>query len=303
MVTNNSINEPTAASGTILQGQGVGTTSTFSTATYPSTTTSQQPLYSSATNTVSGLAAPSIPGVATHYDGVNFSYFNPLQETYLFDDFIGPGAANTLGTHVWATNTSGAATTINPNTITDNGHPGQMELADGTSGAGYALIRMGPGNGTNWPFVIGGGALTFIWVVQIPVVSDGTNTFIVRCGLMNSNNGQAIGSGVYFEYTNATGSPTNWQIATAKANSRTVSDSGAAMTAGTWYTLRADINAGATSIAYSINGVTTSNSPITSNIPTAQIGPCAFILGTAGSTSRTVDVDMFYIYQKLTSAR
>jgi hypothetical protein len=39
MVTNNCVNEPTAASGTVLQGQGVGTASTFSIATYPSTAT------------------------------------------------------------------------------------------------------------------------------------------------------------------------------------------------------------------------------------------------------------------------
>lgn len=40
MVTNNSANNATGASGTVLQGQGVGTASAFSTATYPSTATS-----------------------------------------------------------------------------------------------------------------------------------------------------------------------------------------------------------------------------------------------------------------------
>lgn len=39
MVTINSSNEPTAVTGKVLQGQGVGTTSNFSTATYPSTAT------------------------------------------------------------------------------------------------------------------------------------------------------------------------------------------------------------------------------------------------------------------------
>lgn len=39
MATNNAVNEPTAASGKVLQGQGVGTTSAFSTATYPATAT------------------------------------------------------------------------------------------------------------------------------------------------------------------------------------------------------------------------------------------------------------------------
>lgn len=102
MVTNNSSNEPTAASGKILQGQGVGVASNFSTATYPSTatstgvilradgtnwtattatypttTTSQQILYSSATNTVSQITTANSAIPATNSSGTmamrNFS--------------------------------------------------------------------------------------------------------------------------------------------------------------------------------------------------------------------------------------
>lgn len=57
MVTNNVVNEPTAASGKVLQGQGVGTASAFSTATYPATTTANQILYSSASNVVGQITA------------------------------------------------------------------------------------------------------------------------------------------------------------------------------------------------------------------------------------------------------
>jgi len=39
MATNNAINIPTAATGKVLQGAGVGTAPAFSTATYPSTAT------------------------------------------------------------------------------------------------------------------------------------------------------------------------------------------------------------------------------------------------------------------------
>lgn len=39
MATNNAINQPTGASGTVVQGQGVGTATAFSTATYPATAT------------------------------------------------------------------------------------------------------------------------------------------------------------------------------------------------------------------------------------------------------------------------
>lgn len=94
MVTNNSNNEPTAASGKVLQGQGIGTASNFSTATYPSiatgtgtilradgtnwvattatypaTTTSQQILYSTAANVVGQLTTANSALAATNSSG------------------------------------------------------------------------------------------------------------------------------------------------------------------------------------------------------------------------------------------
>jgi hypothetical protein len=70
MPTNNEANEPTAASGKVLQGQGVGNPSNFSTATYPSTTTINQILYSSATNTITGLATANGGVLDTNSSGV-----------------------------------------------------------------------------------------------------------------------------------------------------------------------------------------------------------------------------------------
>lgn len=94
MVTNNTSNEPTAASGKLLQGQGIGAASNFSTATYPSTatstgtilradgtnwvattatypttTTSQQILYSSAANAVSQITTANSSLAATNSSG------------------------------------------------------------------------------------------------------------------------------------------------------------------------------------------------------------------------------------------
>jgi len=54
MVTNNSINQATAATGKVLQGAGVGTNNAFSTATYPSTSgTANNVLTSDGTNWIS----------------------------------------------------------------------------------------------------------------------------------------------------------------------------------------------------------------------------------------------------------
>lgn len=69
MVTNSSTDTPTGASGTILQGQGIGTATAFSTATYPSTTTAQQLLYSTATNTVGELTTANSKLPATNSSG------------------------------------------------------------------------------------------------------------------------------------------------------------------------------------------------------------------------------------------
>lgn len=77
MVTNNAINVATAASGTILQGAGVGTAPVFSTATYPSTAgTSSTILRSDGTNFVN--STPTFPNTATANtvlagDGTNFT--------------------------------------------------------------------------------------------------------------------------------------------------------------------------------------------------------------------------------------
>src|SRR3972149_5913393 len=70
MSTNNSSNIPTGVSGTILQGQGAGVALELSTATYPATTTVSQLLYSSADNTVAGLATANSGVLVTSGTGV-----------------------------------------------------------------------------------------------------------------------------------------------------------------------------------------------------------------------------------------
>lgn len=94
MATNNAANNKTAASGTVLQGQGVGTASDFSTATYPATTTINQVLYSSAANTVSGLATANSAVLATNGSGVPSITATPTVTSITF------GSGSALGNYV-----------------------------------------------------------------------------------------------------------------------------------------------------------------------------------------------------------
>lgn len=61
---------PTSTSGQILQSQGLSADPAFSTAVYPSTTTANQILYSSATNTITGLATANNGVLTTDASGV-----------------------------------------------------------------------------------------------------------------------------------------------------------------------------------------------------------------------------------------
>lgn len=97
MATNNAANNKTAASGTVLQGQGVGTASDFSTATYPATTTINQVLYSSSANAVSGLATANSAVLATNGSGVPSITATPTVTSITF------GAGSALSSYITTT--------------------------------------------------------------------------------------------------------------------------------------------------------------------------------------------------------
>lgn len=115
MTTNNSSNIPTGAANTVLQGQGVGSNAAFSTATYPATTTANQLLYSSATNTVGGLATANSATLVTNASGV------PAMTASLTNGQIVIGstgatptpAALTAGAGITITNGAGSITVAN----------------------------------------------------------------------------------------------------------------------------------------------------------------------------------------------
>jgi len=93
MVTNNNCDESTAASGKILQGQGIGTASNYSTATYPSTATGTgKILRADGTNWVASTATyPDTAGTSGNVltsDGTNWSSSAPAASGSPFGTMI-----------------------------------------------------------------------------------------------------------------------------------------------------------------------------------------------------------------------
>lgn len=126
MATNNAANIKTGASGTILQGQGVGTALDFSTATYPSTAgTSGKVLISDGTNIVS--STPTFPNASAtsgkfiRSDGTNWIASTPTL----------PTSAGTSGKVLQSNGTNYVEST--PTYPSASGSAGQIVRSDGTN--------------------------------------------------------------------------------------------------------------------------------------------------------------------------
>jgi hypothetical protein len=141
--------------------------------------------------------------------------------------------------------------------------------------------------------------------IRIPNLSDGTNSYNLRIGMVNSLNQVNIGDGCIFTYDlsgTQTGSSasSNWQALTANTNVRTFTNTTTAVSANTWVKLR--IVANSSNVFFYVNNILVATH--TTNIPTSvNLVPYIDIRKTAGSTARTLEVDYSTIDIKYSTAR
>lgn len=199
--------------------------------------------------------------------------------------------------HIWSVSGTGAANS--QNAVADpGGHPGVMQSQTGTTTTGRAGLQ---GNvGTN--VLLGNGAVRYDCAVRIPTLSDGTETFNVRAGLLDSVSAESV-DGCHFRYTHGENGG-NWTLVTRSNSVETAANSNVAVVANTWYRLTVEVNAAGTSVTFYVNG--TACGTITTNIPTAagrQTGWGHGIIKSAGTTSRSLDVDYWEVEQLFTTPR
>lgn len=111
-----------------------------------------------------------------------------------------------------------------------------------------------------------------------------------RFGLGNDVVGADHTNGVYFEFDQATSSA--WRIVTASSSSRTKTTTAVTASTATWFTMRIEVNAAATSVAFYIDDVLVGTH--TTNIPTANtqpVGVHCFARSGAASSFWAMDVD------------
>lgn len=142
-------------------------------------------------------------------------------------------------------------------------------------------------------------------LIKIPTNSDGTNTFQVLSGFIDSQTTNQT-NGAYFLYdaqgvsTGSTASG-NWQCVTVNAGVRTFTTTTVTIDNTNFQKLRIDVNSAGTEVKFYIAGVLVATH--TTNVPIANMGSGNYIQKSAGTTSRTFQLDFVRYKTKYNTAR
>ena len=215
---------------------------------------------------------------------------NPATKMELYEEFVtGTEDTDELGTYGWRTGASGSGSSIvRLNGV--SGHPGIVRLNIGAANNSSVYINLGePSFHSVFP---AGGELVFETVLRwnFDTIAD---LDVLYFGLASGTNVGVPGAGIYFEP-----GATNWFL-TASDGVTSSSDTGIAIADNAWTKFRWTLNAAATSVQASINGVDV-GSAITTNIPSSAISPVFLGEGISGTVINTLDIDYFYMTQDLT---
>ncbi|HWQ34327.1 MAG TPA: hypothetical protein VNQ79_15875 [Blastocatellia bacterium] len=210
-------------------------------------------------------------------------------EWVLFDDFLNAATGSVLAA---AQSGTGAGASVGQS---DASHPGLLTLSTGTTATGRAGVLSGASI-----IRFGGGLITLEILLNIAALSNATDRYIIRAGLIDSISADAV-DGAYFEYDEST-SP-NWRTCTASNSTRTKTNSSQAVQTG-WHKLRLDVYSDGSGVDYYYDGSYLRSE--TTSIPTAagrETGIGIWIAKSVGITARTVDVDYVHLRQTFGATR
>lgn len=226
----------------------------------------------------------------------------PRSMYYYFDDCMNTISAQGNGVLVNTLSGTGAQTAAQTNNVV--GRVGLVRSSTGVATTG----RSAPTTGIAIKF--SGASWFFEMDVNITTLSTVGEEFAFVCGFFDAFTASTQTDAACFLYDrlpSATGATaaTYWQTLTAQNGSRTYNTSLTQTTvnAGQWYRLRIEVNAGATSVAFYIDGVLVSTH--TGNIPGSgrDLGFGWLIVKSAGTTARTADIDFIEVLGIQTTAR
>ena len=226
------------------------------------------------------------------FDGTNWQAIYPesllnISRAYLLTEDWITGTSN--GIYGWVSTVIGGASAISMDTTNiDTNHVGIVNITAGNAANRTAILSLAQNH------IVGGGIIVIECLFKVNTLTNA----VYRIGFGDTYTGADFNDGIYVEYNSAT-SP-NWLIKTASAGVRTSTTSAVAASVNSWHKLLITINAAASSISYSMDGV--SLGTITTNIPTTAIGGILNATSLSGTTS-TMFIDYYKIQQRFNTPR
>lgn len=253
---------------------------------------------SAATPTFRALVDADIPSTSKgiQWAGVDssFAYASASNGVHVVDDFLAGSFGNGVTSYP-----SGLVPTGTISFALENTRYGIMTLGTTTSTTGTSRLSK-----TNLSDSLNSLFNVTSYMVKMPTLSDGTETYHVRVGMASQINTANPNGGAYFVYSTA-GTPTgsaasaNWQCVTGNGSSvRTWTTTSTAVTTG-WTKLT--VVASSSICFFYVNDVLVATH--TTNIPTPALTPNYEIRKTAGTTERLLWVDYFTQDVKYSTAR
>lgn len=187
---------------------------------------------------------------------------------------------------------SGTGANIGAINVSTGGHHGAARLQTGTTSSGECQLRGGT-NGID----VGAGRMRLGSLVRVPTLSTGTERFYVAVGFKNYDatlGTSTTGNTIYLRYADHLNSG-KWQAACSDGATATLADSGVTVTAGQWYWIEIDVAADGSEAKFYIDG--TLRATIAADMPTGAINHHPAVINkTVGTTSRSFDIDFYYVY-------
>ena len=231
-------------------------------------------------------------------------YSSPRNRFYAYTDCCQTPGYTGATDGAFIQNFSGTGAAISSIAVGSLNALGILSLDLGTTTTGRANLHSMVTNSAN-QVKFGSGRARYQAKAAIHTLSNGTDTYTTRIGFFDSLNGEST-DGIFFRYTDGVNSG-KWQIVCRSNGVETASDSGTTAVADTWQRFEIDVNAAGTSVAFKIDGVATTNSPIATNIPTGagrELGYGVMALKSAGTTATSGGyVDFIEIEYLFTAAR
>lgn len=195
----------------------------------------------------------------------------------------------------------------------ENNRPGLARVKSNPTGVGPAnasctFVKGSQAGGVGAGWFAGGGAAKGAAAAEILIATPTNGDYHVIMGMFDTVGTQTPSNGIYClaEDGNA-----NWQVCTAKAGTRTcaTTTSTVAVTVDHWYRCEWTVNAGGTTVDFTVTDVTAASSGTaqsTTNIPNTSSNPIglgATNVRSASTGGGTTPVDYLWFDQTFTTAR